>query len=211
MKKRVWRISIVSAIVLCVLTGFVARPVAHLVRTLWMDRNEWGDLQPGYVNDASRLNSTKVSDIWHVPSMNSTDILHEYFVPRHRAAGFVEEMRRIIPKHRADLLNVTVRDVSEDRDSFLRYADQRMIAFVMLFVQSQTDVGEQKMKELTRDLIDAALRHEGRYYLPYRLHATPEQFHQAYPQAREFFELKRKYDPEEVFQNRFYLEYGTRR
>lgn len=49
------------------------------------------------------------------------------------------------------------------------------------------------MEALTRELIDAALEHEGRYYLPYRLHATPEQFHRAYPQAREFFDLKRKY------------------
>ncbi|HUG90050.1 MAG TPA: hypothetical protein VML55_04400 [Planctomycetaceae bacterium] len=40
------------------------------------------------------------------------------------------------------------------------------------------------------------------------VHATREQFHRAYPQAREFFERKRTYDPGEVFQNRFYVEYG---
>jgi len=39
-------------------------------------------------------------------------------------------------------------------------------------------------------------------------HATDEQFHLAYPQARRFFALKRKYDPEALFQNRFYLKYG---
>jgi hypothetical protein len=33
-------------------------------------------------------------------------------------------MRRIIPAHRGNLLNVTVRDVEEDRDSFLRYAER---------------------------------------------------------------------------------------
>ncbi|HEX5103330.1 MAG TPA: hypothetical protein VFV87_05945, partial [Pirellulaceae bacterium] len=55
---------------------------------------------------------------------------------------------------------------------------------------------------------DAALDHGGRYYLPYRLHATPEQFARAYPQGREFFELKSKYDPEKLFQSEFYLEYG---
>jgi FAD/FMN-containing dehydrogenase len=46
--------------------------------------------------------------------------------------------------------------------------------------------------------------------LPYRLHATREQFAQAYPQAREFFELKRKYDPDELFDNAFYNTYGKR-
>jgi len=44
--------------------------------------------------------------------------------------------------------------------------------------------------------------------LPYRLHATPEQFARAYPQSKQFFELKRKYDPEELFQNQFYVKYG---
>ena len=141
-------------------------------------------------------------------SADSTDILHEYFVPRHRVMEFVETMRSVITRHGANLLNVTVRSVNEDTDTFLRYADQQMIAFVMLFVQETTDAGERGMEALTRDLIDAAIQHEGRYYLPYRLHATPEQFYRAYPQGRKFFGQKRKYDPTELFQNRFYLEYG---
>jgi hypothetical protein len=44
--------------------------------------------------------------------------------------------------------------------------------------------------------------------LPYRLHATPEQFYRCYPQAPEFFQLKRKYDPDELFQNEFYIKYS---
>jgi FAD/FMN-containing dehydrogenase len=147
-------------------------------------------------------------EVFQNRSAFSTDILHEYFVPRHRAAGFVDAMRRIIPQHEANLLNVTVRAVSEDQDTFLRYADQPMIAFVMLFVQERTHDADISMQSLTQELIDASLNHEGRYYLPYRLHATREQFHQAYPQAREFFDHKREYDPQELFQNLFYLRYG---
>ena len=64
------------------------------------------------------------------------------------------------------------------------------------------------MAAMTRELIDAALDLGGRYYLPYRLHATREQFQRAYPQADAFFALKRKYDPNEIFQNQFYLKYG---
>jgi hypothetical protein len=37
---------------------------------------------------------------------------------------------------------------------------------------------------------------------------TIEQFRRAYPQADRFFEMKRKYDPEELFQNEFYVKYG---
>jgi FAD/FMN-containing dehydrogenase len=148
-------------------------------------------------------------EVFQNRSAGSTDILHEYFVPRRRAAEFVGAMQRIIPQHAANLLNVTVRGVNADQDTFLRYADQDMLAFVMLFLQETTEGGEARMAALTRSLIDAVIEHEGRYYLPYRLHATPEQFHRAYPQAREFFERKRKYDPDELFQNRFYVKYGT--
>lgn len=141
-------------------------------------------------------------------SATSTDILHEYFLPRPGIVGFVEAMRSIIPKHRCDLLNVTVRSVNEDHDSFLRFADQQVIAFVMLFQQPLTDDAEAEMEALTRELINAALARGGRYYLPYRLHATPEQFHQAYPQAARFFELKRQHDPEDLFQNQFFRKYS---
>ena len=79
----------------------------------------------------------------------------------------------------------------------------------MLFVQKRDAAGEERMARLTQELVAAALRHQGRYYLPYRLHATPEQFNTAYPQAKKFFELKRKYDPDELFQNEFYLKYGN--
>ena len=64
------------------------------------------------------------------------------------------------------------------------------------------------MRSMTRELIDGALACEGRYYLPYRLHATAEQFARAYPQAKQFFDYKRKYDPNEIFQNQFYVKYG---
>ena len=138
-----------------------------------------------------------------------TDILHEYFVPGTGVAEFIRQAREIILWRSGDLLNVTVRSVNEDTDTFLRYADQPMYAFVMLFHQERTDAADLRMQRMTRELIDAVLAAGGRYYLPYRLHATPEQFHAAYPQAREFFNKKRQYDPEELFQNQFYRTYGT--
>jgi FAD/FMN-containing dehydrogenase len=84
-----------------------------------------------------------------------------------------------------------------------------MIAFVMFFSQARTDEVDRRMQEMTKELVDAALHGGGRYYLPYRLHATAEQFRRAYPQSEEFFKLKRQYDPQEVFQNQFYLKYAN--
>jgi FAD/FMN-containing dehydrogenase len=140
-------------------------------------------------------------------SDQSTDVLHEYFVPRAGWLDFVARARQIIPRHQADLLNVTVRWVETDEDSLLRYADQPLVALVMLFDQQRSEAGEADMTGLTRELIDAALACGGRYYLPYRLHASGEQFRRAYPQADRFFALKRRHDPQELFQNEFYLKY----
>ncbi|HVV02145.1 MAG TPA: FAD-binding oxidoreductase, partial [Verrucomicrobiae bacterium] len=88
------------------------------------------------------------------------------------------------------------------------YADREMFSLVMLFDQKFEPGAEEMMAGTARLIIAAALRHHGRFYLPYRLHATLEQFREAYPQASAFFELKRKYDPGEVFQNAFYERYG---
>lgn len=148
------------------------------------------------------------SDWFSDHSTNSTDILVECFVTAEQFEPFLAEMRKIIPENQADLLNVTVRDINRDDDSFLRYADKNMISLVMLFNQPCNAAGEKQMSKLTQDLVAATLRHDGRYYLPYRLHATPDQFNAAYPQAKSFFELKQKYDPDELFQNEFYLKYG---
>ena len=65
------------------------------------------------------------------------------------------------------------------------------------------------MEALSQKLIDTALKLGGTYYLPYRLHATTEQFKKACPTALEFFQKKRSYDPRSLFQNQFYLKYGN--
>src|SRR6185369_16399200 len=101
-----------------------------------------------------------------------------------------------------------VRDLKEDKDTFLRYADQDMFAFVMLFNQERSPAADEQMRLFTTEMIDAALASGGRYYLPYRLHATREQFARAYPRAAQFFAKKRQYDPEELFRNQFWERYG---
>lgn len=63
--------------------------------------------------------------------------------------------------------------------------------------------------KLTQELLGLALACGGTYYLPYRPHATREQFLQGYPMGGQFFELKRKFDPKGVFENEFSRKYGA--
>jgi FAD/FMN-containing dehydrogenase len=136
--------------------------------------------------------------------LSRRDILHEYFVPQARFEGFLGALRDSLGKHRQDLLNVTVRDLRKDDDALLAYAREDVFAFVLLFSQLPSADGEARMQAFTRDLVERTLALGGTFYLPYRLHYTPEQFRRAYPMAPEFLELKRRVDPEELFQSRFY-------
>lgn len=140
-----------------------------------------------------------------------TDILHEYFIPRRNVQRFIAAIQRHLPAHHQDLLNVTIRNVYKDGDTFLSYAHEEDFAFVLFFDQLMTDEAEADMRALTVELIDAALELDGSYYLPYRLHASPEQFRKAYPMAEAFFAKKLEYDPGRLFQNTFYSTYGAGR
>ena len=145
--------------------------------------------------------------------------MHEYFVPHARLAEFVEKIRPILLKAREraagverrvgpDLLNVTVRNVERDDDAVLAYAREPVFGLVMLFHQGRDAASEAAMQAFAQEMIEAALACGGTYYLPYRPHATREQFARAYPRATEFFAAKRKADPSGVFWNQFFEKYG---
>ena len=138
---------------------------------------------------------------------NSTDILHEYFIPKIFFSQYINELKKILPNKNIDLLNITIREVSKDNDSFLNYAAENVFGFVFLFNQKKTDKAELEMKKLTTQLVKIVLKMEGTYYLPYRLHIDKTIFNEIYPQGKEFFRLKLKYDPNEIFKNKFYDHY----
>ncbi|MFD2554810.1 FAD-binding oxidoreductase [Sphingobacterium tabacisoli] len=138
---------------------------------------------------------------------SSTDLLQEYFIPERHFNHFIQDIKPILKKSTIDLLNITIRGVREDRDSYLNYAKEDVYGFVILFNQKKTKEQEEAMRELTNELVDAALKNEGTFYLPYRLHIDREKMRKAYPQADSFFDLKLKYDPKAVFSNRFYEHY----
>lgn len=89
----------------------------------------------------------------------------------------------------------------------MNYAHEDVFGLVFLFNQKKTAEQEQDMQGLTNRILDAALKNKGSYYLPYRLHISREKMRLAYPQADEFFALKKKYDADEIFSNRFYMHY----
>jgi FAD/FMN-containing dehydrogenase len=136
-----------------------------------------------------------------------TDILHEYFITPARFAEFVKACQEVIPSSYQELLNITLRFVDTDRFSVLNYAEEPRIAAVMLFSQEKSVRGEADMRRMTSELIARVLTIGGKYYLPYRPHATLEQFKASYPRFGEFVTKKRQIDPDLAFRNGLWENY----
>lgn len=136
-----------------------------------------------------------------------TDILHEYFVSPAQFPAFVKACQDVIPSSYQELLNITLRYVDTDSESLLSYAAEPRIAAVMLFSQEKSQRAEDDMRRMTRALIDRVHAIGGAYYLPYRPHATQEQFLKGYPRAGAFVAKKREIDPGLIFRNGFWDDY----
>lgn len=140
-------------------------------------------------------------------SQADTDVLQEYFIPLKNSALFMGSLRKIVLEKNINILSITLRAVKEDKTSFLPYAAQDSLAFVLYINQGKDGVSVESARSWTRELIDAALQNDGTYYLTYANYATSDQFRKAYPAADHFFEKKKFYDPSSVFMNRFYEQY----
>jgi FAD/FMN-containing dehydrogenase len=138
---------------------------------------------------------------------SSTYVLEEYFVPVDRFDDFVVRMRDVLRRHNPNIINVSIRHAKQDPGSLLAWARTEVFAFVIYYKQGTGDADKQEVGSWTRELIDAALDLDGSYYLPYQLHATPEQFRRAYPRAPEFLALKQRLDPTNKFRNELLDKY----
>jgi FAD/FMN-containing dehydrogenase len=137
-----------------------------------------------------------------------TDILHEYFIPRENIVAFIDDAREILRTHDANLLNASVRAAHAD-DILLSYAPNDAFALVLYINQRTTPEGNENMRALTSDLIDASTRHGGRFFLPYQLHYTREQLRAAYPNFAAFAAFKKTIDPQGLLTNTWWERYGA--
>lgn len=135
------------------------------------------------------------------------DILQEYFVPRQQILPFLDAMHQVLQDNGAVLLNASVRVVHRE-DILLNYAKEDMFSVVLYLNQEVSPAGNEKMAQVTRQMIDAAADRGGTFYLPYQLHYSRAQLERAYPEINSFFALKRKYDPAMTFMNHWYDRYA---
>ena len=220
------------------ITGCIGRPSMQRWQTNSTEVNRRQQSSEAFLDDASKLNQTQVAEVWSVPeTVGDAEKQLSMLLARVKSEGLRVSIGGIainmLPLNSMwldssrNLLNVGAGALWRDVIPYLD-AHGRLVSVMQSnnsfsvggsisvnchgwqFNRPKTESGESRMQTTTRHLIDAALAVDGRYYLPYRLHATARQFHQAYPQAMKFFELKLKYDPDELFQSSFYCKYSGR-
>lgn len=137
----------------------------------------------------------------------ASKILQEYFVPVEHFDEFMRDMKNIIQEYGINMLNISIRYVHKNTESLLSYAPQDCFAFVCYIVLVRHPIAIKYAHCWTQKLIDAALKYDGTYYLPYHLFARPDQLMQAYPHYPEFLSIKNHYDPQGKFQNNLLTEF----
>ncbi|MDK0291588.1 FAD-binding oxidoreductase [Salmonella enterica] len=174
---------------------------------LWDLQNKLYVGQSG--NYISRNNAMRGdSKFMEYENPNKTEILQEYFVPIDEFTIYLDDLREVLEKEELNLLNITVRYVNKDEEAVLSYAKEEMFALVLLINQGKSKKEIEKTEKVLQKMIDVTLKHDGSYYLPYYSYPTQAQMDEAYPRNKEFFEQKKKFDPNEVFMNLFYKEYS---
>jgi FAD/FMN-containing dehydrogenase len=116
-------------------------------------------------------------------------------------------MAALLRRRQVEALNVSIRHSPADRVSALPWASEEVFSFVLYYKQRTWAQARSRVGEWTRELIELALRSSGRYYLPYQLHASEDQFARAYPEADGLRRIKRAIDPAGKFSNELWRKY----
>ncbi len=136
-----------------------------------------------------------------------TFVLQEFFVPPEQFLPLARALAPLLQAREPLTLNVSIRHSPADQVSLLPWAKGEVFCFVLYYRQGTSAAAQEHVGRWTRELIALALRHGGRYYLPYQLHATREQFEAGYPGAVELRRLRAQIDPNGRLSNELWRRY----
>lgn len=171
---------------------YIYDPIFHFRKKV-----HWRNYEAGYDVAELEPNSREYSSY----------ILQEYFIPIDELETYTAAIAEIFKRYDINVINISIRHSIENQESLLSWSNQEVFAFVIWYKQGTSEAAKNKVGVWTRELIDVTLKAKGTYYLPYQIHATNEQFHKAYPKAKELFKLKQELDPNYKFRNALWETY----
>jgi FAD/FMN-containing dehydrogenase len=143
-----------------------------------------------------------------VDPRRGTEMITEVYLRHDRLLPFLAKVRGELARRDADITYGTMRFIEADRETFLPWAEHKSVCVVCNLHVQHTQAGIAKAKSDFRLIIARAIEFDGSFFLTYHRWATPEQVAACYPRIRDFFRLKKKYDPDQIFQSDWYRHYA---
>jgi len=132
------------------------------------------------------------------------EMITELYVPRHRLSAFMDDVRRDLLRHPADVIYGTIRLIEPDTESALPWArDHYACVIFNLHVDHEAAAITDAVSAFIR-LIDHAIAHQGSYFLTYHRFARPDQLLACHTRLREWLAMKDQFDPHRTFQSDWY-------
>ena len=136
-----------------------------------------------------------------------SEAITEIYCERDALERFMAEVRDYARRDKVDIIYGTVRLIEQDRESFLPWARRSYACVIFNLHVEHTTSGLIRAGDALRRLIDIGLKYGGSYYPTYNRYGLRRQVDACYPQLQEFLRLKRRYDPQELFQSEWYRHY----
>jgi FAD/FMN-containing dehydrogenase len=171
-------------------------------RNYWSDTHQLSTYIPSYADVlAERTRSPSSSP------MKETLVIGEHYVAPERLLDFMQAAREIFRRFGSEVIYGTIRAIRRDTVSFLPWARGDYACVIFNIRTRHDEAGLQRTAHTFRALMDACIALDGSFFLTYHRHASISQVLAAHPRFREFLQLKKKYDPEEIFTSDWYLHY----
>ncbi len=168
----------------------------------WSDAMQLSTYLPSYADYLENHRTTT-----NASTEKESLIIGEHYLPEDNLLGFMSAARAILQQYGTEVIYGTIRAIQRDTESFLPWAKADYVCVIFNLRTPHNPAGLEKTANTFRALIDATIALKGSFFLTYHRFATVAQVEAVYPQFREWLELKKHYDPSELFMSEWYAYY----
>ena len=143
----------------------------------------------------------------YAATTRGSEVITEVYCDRDKLEPFMADVREYVKRDQVEIIYGTIRLIEQDTESFLPWARKPYACVVFNLHVEHSTRGSIRAGDAFRRLINLGLKHGGSYYLTYHRHALRQQIDYCYPHFREFLQLKKKYDKEDLIQSDWYRHY----
>jgi len=130
-------------------------------------------------------------------------------LPPHASEPLLAEVRALCADWRIGIEGIEVRRTLPEEETILCWARREYASIRLTLSEPPALGGAVRTTQLHRQLIDAAIAHEGRFPISCTPEATRTQVERCYPELRAFLAEKRRLDPGERLTNPWYRHHRS--